>query len=115
MFELFAEYHVSTKILTFLVQQQKSSLTRYSSQWGAQHIDHNLFRNGQLHLQHVSKHFEIDSSLFWGKIPCSMCQDEAIINLKQGRDELTKTFIESCKKEQFRDRKFNENVYEFEI
>lgn len=27
-----------------------------------QHIDHNLFRNGQLHLRHVSKHFDIDSN-----------------------------------------------------
>lgn len=47
-----------------------------------QHIDHNLFRNGQLHLQHVSKHFEIDSmptlSCRWEKKSCSMCQDKAI-------------------------------------
>lgn len=47
-----------------------------------QHIDHNLFRNGQLHLQHVSKHFEIDSmptlSCCWEKKSCSMCQDKAI-------------------------------------
>lgn len=62
--KLFVDYHVSTKF--YFPRLTSKILSRYTmvpseKGWKVQHIDHNLFRNGQLHLQLVSKHFEIDA------------------------------------------------------